>query len=662
MDAVPSSAVTHVGQTAASRPGTLRGVTRFRPGPSKRSTSFAQPSSARRGATFLAVASLSSLWCRSSRSRSRTAACAGKPAEPPAPWQLVEVPETPGQWYYWNEETGESSWDPPVSEAPVEATSPSSPTEGAWQQATTDDGDVYYYNEETGETSWTLPEAVKETPQSSAGRWRGAAGPDGTVYYYNEATKETSWTLPEGAEFVVDGEEPAEEAAAEQLEDEQELSQQAPIAAEKPAEKEPDVAAGSKEELPQQVSSEKLEDEELLGHGDDEELLEQALANTYRPAEEQPKSFQSEEDTESGVMEDDDEALLESALAAKQAEEVSEMPEEAMKLPESPDKVLAATQKEELDFSPEEDDDEELLEQALAEAKLVVEPETELLLDEDLEDEEELLEQALAAQATTVKVVEKATTQPKAVKAKRPSAKKNGAVAEAKDAPDFLAKLGLDPEEVLAQCPELKKVPLPNLQAKLQFLQQELHPAAESWAQAIQNDPLLMTADLEDLQSSLVWLEEFLWNQDWAAGFGRAALAEAIQNKPFLLYQGEEGLEGTIAWLEDHGLDDEAVRSIAADARAVPYPVEPFPWIELLQLGSERLEAGANWCNKRLGWTREQVSVHLRKEPFCLLTAATAAGVSNGRARAGYPVPEPRETFLEKGILQVESLEPAGHR
>ncbi|CAE7269678.1 unnamed protein product, partial [Symbiodinium necroappetens] len=65
-------------------------------------------------------------------------------------------------------------------------------------------------------------------------------------------------------------------------------------------------------------------------------------------------------------------------------------------------------------------------------------------------------------------------------------------------------------------------------------------------AQAIQKDPLLMTADLEDLQSSLVWLEEFLWNQDWAAGFGRAALAEAIQNKPFLLYQGEDGLEGTI--------------------------------------------------------------------------------------------------------------------
>ncbi|CAE7263082.1 unnamed protein product [Symbiodinium sp. CCMP2592] len=406
MDAVPSSAVTYVGRTAASRPGTLRGVPRFRPGPSKRSASFAQPSSARRGgATFLAVASLSSLRCRSSRSRSRIAACAGKPAEPPAPWQLVEVPETPGQWYYWNEETGESSWDPPVSdsESPVEATSPSSsPTEGAWQQATTEDGDMYYYNEETGETSWTLPEAVKETPQSSAGRWRGAAGPDGTVYYYNEATKETSWTLPEGAEFVVDAEEPAEEAVAEQLEDEQELSEQAPIAAEKPAEKELDEAAGSKEELPQQVSSEKLEDEELLEDGDDEELLEQALANTYRPAEEQPKSFQSEEDIESGV-EDDDEALLESALAAKQAGEVSEVPEEAMKLPESPDIVLAATQKEDLDFSPEEDDDEKLLEQALAEAKLVAEPETELLLDEDLDDEEELLEQALAAQATTVK-------------------------------------------------------------------------------------------------------------------------------------------------------------------------------------------------------------------------------------------------------------------
>ncbi|CAE7857626.1 unnamed protein product, partial [Symbiodinium microadriaticum] len=588
-------------------------VRRYRPGPSKRATSCAQPSSACRGAAFVAVASLSSLRCRSSRSRSRTAACAGKPAEPPAPWQLVEVPETPGQWYYWNEETGESSWDPPVSEAPVEATSPFSPTKGSWQQATTDGGDTYYYNEETGETSWTLPEAVKKIPESSAGRWRGAAGPDGTVYYYNEATNETSWTLPEGAEFVVDGEEPAEEevlpqeAAAQQLQDEQELSEQAPVAAEKPAEEEPDTVAGGKEELQQQVSAEKLEEEELRMDDDEEELLEQALATTHRPAEEQPKSLPVE-DIEFGVMDDDDdeEALLESGLAQKQADELSQLPEEAMKLPELPDKDFAATPNQDVDISSEEDDDEELLEQALTEANLVAEPETQLLVDEDIEDEEEL-EQALAAQATTVKVVEEATTKQKPVKARRPSAKTNGAlIAQPKDAPDFLAKLGLDPQEVLAQCPELKKVPLPNLQAKLQFLQQELHPGTESWAQAIQKDPLLMTADLEDLQSSLVWLEEFLWNQDWAAGFGRAALAEAIQNKPFLLYQGEDGLEGTIAWLENHGLDDEAVRRIAADARAVPYPVEPFPWIELLQLGSERLEAGANWCNKRLGWTREQ--------------------------------------------------------
>ncbi|OLQ10652.1 hypothetical protein AK812_SmicGene5618 [Symbiodinium microadriaticum] len=233
------------------------------------------------------------------------------------------------------------------------------------------------------------------------------------------------------------------------------------------------------------------------------------------------------------------------------------------------------------------------------------------------------------------------------------------------DAPDFLAKLGLDPQEVLAQCPELKKavgmvaklVPLPNLQAKLQFLQQELSPqlglqaaalgSGNAWggrclwlqieggdyggrgpkSGLVKKSP----ADLEDLQSSLVWLEEFLWNQDWAAGFGRAALAEVIViitfaglefevllaissygNRRFegghshspwppactsmlapravdLVRYGamsrqtmdgmtaqsqEDGLEGTIAaglaqaWLENHGLDDEAVRRIAADARA----------------------------------------------------------------------------------------------
>jgi len=46
----------------------------------------------------------------------------GRPAEPPAPWKLVSHPSTPGEWYYHNEETGETAWEAPggVQEAQQE--------------------------------------------------------------------------------------------------------------------------------------------------------------------------------------------------------------------------------------------------------------------------------------------------------------------------------------------------------------------------------------------------------------------------------------------------------------------------------------------------------------------------------------------------------------
>lgn len=188
-----------------------------------------------------------------------------------------------------------------------------------------------------------------------------------------------------------------------------------------------------------------------------------------------------------------------------------------------------------------------------------------------------------------------------------------------------------------------------TVKSNLDFLTEELMPSKDFWAEAALNDATLFAANVEELQETLLWLEEFLWNQDWAVGFGRQALAERIRHRPFLLLQGVEGLNESLAWLEDHGLDDDAVRSYVA--AAVPYPCEPYPWIELLQLGNKRLQAAKDWLITKRGWTIEQVSASLRREPYILLTAATAVGAP--KSHPGYPLPEPRESWLQTHVAQV---------
>jgi len=65
----------------------------------------------------------------------------GRPT-PPAPWRLAEHPNSPGLWYYYNEETGETTWSPPVWQ---KVPHPSEPDQ------------FYYHNPYTGETTWDEP-------------------------------------------------------------------------------------------------------------------------------------------------------------------------------------------------------------------------------------------------------------------------------------------------------------------------------------------------------------------------------------------------------------------------------------------------------------------------------------------------------------------------
>lgn len=88
----------------------------------------------------------------------------------------------------------------------------------SWTSHRTDDGQEYFYNSETGETTWERPEGVtiadgeteQSTPQESSaqeaplqgtGTWTAHQTDDGQEYYYNVETGETTWERPEGVEI-----------------------------------------------------------------------------------------------------------------------------------------------------------------------------------------------------------------------------------------------------------------------------------------------------------------------------------------------------------------------------------------------------------------------------------------------------------------------------
>ena len=65
-------------------------------------------------------------------------------------WTPV-VDQATGQTYYYNEQTGESSWDPPASQ-------------GSWVTGIDEaSGQTYYYNQQTGACQWEPPQASPTT-------------------------------------------------------------------------------------------------------------------------------------------------------------------------------------------------------------------------------------------------------------------------------------------------------------------------------------------------------------------------------------------------------------------------------------------------------------------------------------------------------------------
>eukprot|EP00439_Symbiodinium_sp_Y106_P033146 s3419_g3.t5 len=78
------------------------------------------------------------------------------PPKPAAPWEVREHPEAPGEFYYLNMETGDTTWERPAGND----AKPSAPPPWRVLEHPEAPGEFYYLNEDTGETCWDLPEGV----------------------------------------------------------------------------------------------------------------------------------------------------------------------------------------------------------------------------------------------------------------------------------------------------------------------------------------------------------------------------------------------------------------------------------------------------------------------------------------------------------------------
>ncbi|GMI10360.1 hypothetical protein TrRE_jg6693 [Triparma retinervis] len=122
--------------------------------------------------------------------------------EQPLGWGEI-VDETSGQKYWYNYQTGESSWENPEAGAEAKAETTNVGEDNGlpdgWQKVDDPQYGCYYWHTITGETSYELPGEKKEEEggELPAG-WEKVDDPTHGTYYFNSATGETSWEFPAG--------------------------------------------------------------------------------------------------------------------------------------------------------------------------------------------------------------------------------------------------------------------------------------------------------------------------------------------------------------------------------------------------------------------------------------------------------------------------------
>jgi len=334
-----------------------------------------------------------------------------QPPSPPDPWQLVWADDA-GKWYYWNRESGTTSWEPPfVYEKPVEP-------EGPWQLvlfAAT--GQWYYHNVETDATSWTFPSDAVAASVADDGAAVAKANPATDSPEVAEAKKEEA-VQSEAAES--DGKDGAK-ADAKDVEE----------ASEKKAEEEKCVAA-----------------EEKVSEDEDEE---------DEAAEEKEKKKAAEEEEAKKAAEEEKRILAEKKAEEKRiaAEKKAAEEEEAKKAAEEEKRILAEKKAEEKRIAAEKKAAEE------EEAKKAAEEEKRILAEQKIVEEKEGViaykdAEGVSAEKQSLtkrKVVAQAKSMP-AAKRKAAAAKKNIYAAAFERKEKVAAEADADDEQEKTPSPE----------------------------------------------------------------------------------------------------------------------------------------------------------------------------------------------------------------
>lgn len=115
-------------------------------------------------------------------------------------WRIRTDEET-GQMYYYDAETGESTWHDPYYQRDSDASwEEINKSASSWLLLTDENGNEYYYNPETHESRWESPDEDVEREagemRSPSYPWEACEDESGNRFFFNAETNESVWEIP----------------------------------------------------------------------------------------------------------------------------------------------------------------------------------------------------------------------------------------------------------------------------------------------------------------------------------------------------------------------------------------------------------------------------------------------------------------------------------